>query len=115
MLTLTGPKSNLIVEKSFQFDPNQLALYDNAELSDDDLFNDDDLLDDVLTSDLEESLDDELETFADLEDDMLVPDDGGDDLFEAGDDEVDQSELDSLCDDDDLSDKVLNVNDGISR
>ena len=86
-------------------------LDDNAELSDDDLFNDDDLLDDVLTSDLEESLDDELETFADLEDDMLVPDDGGDDLFEAGDDELDQSELDSLFDDDDLSDKVLNDND----
>ena len=84
---------------------------DKAELSDDDLFNDDDLLDDVLTSDLEESLDDELETFADLEDDMLVPDDGSDDLFEAGDDELDQSELDSLFDDDDLSDKVLNEND----
>lgn len=33
MLTLTGPKSNLVVEKSFQFNPNQLALYGNAELS----------------------------------------------------------------------------------
>merc|ERR1712137_127987 len=74
-------------------------LDDKAELSDDDLFNDDDLLDDVLTSDLEESLDDELEAFADLEDDMLVPD-NDDDLFEAGDDELDQSELDSLFDDD---------------
>ncbi|WP_308469229.1 FimV/HubP family polar landmark protein, partial [Alteromonas sp. KUL150] len=85
-------------------------LDEKAELSDDDLFNDDDLLDDVLTSDLEESLDDELESFADLEDDMLVPD-NDDDLFEAGDDELDQSELDSLFDDDDLSDKVLNEND----
>ena len=77
-------------------------LDDHAELTDDDLFNDDDLLDDVLTSDLEDSLDDELETFAELEDDMLVPDGGSDDLFEAGDDELDQSELDSLFADDDL-------------
>ena len=85
-------------------------LDEKDELTDDDLFNDDDLLDDVLTSDLEESLDDELESFADLEDDLLVPDDDSDDLFEAGADELDQSELDSLFDDDDLSDKVLNEN-----
>ena len=86
-------------------------LDDKAELSDDELFNDDDLLDDVLTSELEDSLDSELETFADLEDDMLVPDDDSDELFEAGADELDQNELDSLFDDDDLSDKVLSEDD----
>ena len=81
-------------------------LGDSMELTDDDLFNDDDLLDDVLTSELEESLDDDLETFGDLDDDMLVPDDDTDDLFESGSDELDQNELDSLFDDDDLSDKL---------
>ena len=81
-------------------------LGDSMELTDDDLFNDDDLLDDVLTSELEESLDDDLETFGDLDDDMLVPEDDTDDLFESGSDELDQNELDSLFDDDDLSDKL---------
>jgi pilus assembly protein FimV len=83
-------------------------LDDTADLTDDELFNDDDLLDDILTSELEESLDDELDTFSELEDDMLVPDDEGEDeLFEAGDDALDQSELDSLFDNDDISDNVL--------
>ncbi|NDV91914.1 AAA family ATPase [Alteromonas sp. 345S023] len=83
-------------------------LDDTADLTDDELFNDDDLLDDILTSELEESLDNELDTFSELEDDMLVPDDEGeDDLFEAGDDALDQSELDSLFDNDDISDNVL--------
>lgn len=62
---------------------------DKVELLDDDLFNDDDLFDDVFILDLEESLDDELEIFVDFEDDMLVLDDGSDDLFEVGDDEFD--------------------------
>ncbi|QJR82229.1 AAA family ATPase [Alteromonas pelagimontana] len=78
--------------------PDNLA--DAAELSDDDLFNDDDLLDDVLSSELEEALDDELENFAELdEDDMLVP--GGEDIFEDGEDSLDQNELDSLFGDGD--------------
>nr|MCS5585520.1 hypothetical protein [Pseudomonadales bacterium] len=77
-------------------------LDDNAELSDDELFNDDDLLDDVLSNELEEALDDELENFADLDDDMLVPD-SDDDSFEEGSDALDQDDLDSLFDEEDLT------------
>ena len=82
--------------------------------ADDDLFNDDELLDDVLSEELEESLDDvvenELENYADLSDEMLVPDidDESDSLFEDDDDEllkdlgdVDLDELDGI----DLSDE----------
>ncbi|WP_414827860.1 FimV/HubP family polar landmark protein [Alteromonas sp. H39] len=79
-------------------------LDDSAELSDDELFNDDDLLDDVLSNELEEALDDELENFADLDDDMLVPDSDEDDSFEEGADELDQDDLDSLFDEEDLTD-----------
>lgn len=87
--------------------------------ADDDLFNDDELLDDVLSEELEESLDDavenELENYADLSDEMLVPDidDDADSLFEDDDDEllkelddvdIDIDELDSidLSDDNDI-------------
>ncbi|MDM7860329.1 FimV/HubP family polar landmark protein [Alteromonas sp. ASW11-36] len=81
-----------------------------------DLFNDDELLDDVLSEELEESLDDavenELESYADLSDEMLVPElDGDDSLFE--DDEELLKELDDIdgidlsADDDiDLSDAL---------
>lgn len=79
---------------------------DTAELSDDDLFNDDDLLDDVLSSELEDALDDELENFAELDDDMLVPD--GDD-FESGSSELDQDDLDSLFNEDDMSGMSLDA------
>lgn len=68
------------------------------ELSDEELFNDDDLLDDVLSTELEESLNDD-DSFADLNDDMLVPDDSRDDPFEAGGSSLDQDDLDSLFDD----------------
>ena len=83
---------------------------DLGGIDDDELFNDDDLLDDVLSSELEDSLDDELENFADLSDEMLVPDSDGeskgdedsvDDLFEEGDSELAQDDLDSLFDQDD--------------
>lgn len=84
---------------------------DEDDLSDDELFNDDDLLDDVLSSELEDSLDDELENFSDLSDEMLVPeseideglDDEGssDDLFEEGDSQLEQDDLDSLFSEDD--------------
>ncbi|WP_100656850.1 FimV/HubP family polar landmark protein [Alteromonas flava] len=81
------------------------ALMDDlaAPDADDDLFNDDELLDDVLSEELEESLDDavesELESYADLSDEMLVPDldDDDDSLFE-DDDELLQ-ELDATDDD----------------
>ncbi len=91
---------DLTTELSSDFD-------DKGELNDDDLFNDDDLLDDVLSSELEEALDDELENFAELDDDMLVPDDDEDDAFETGDSEIEQDELDSLFDEDDLSDNTV--------
>ena len=93
--------------------------------ADDDLFNDDELLDDVLSEELEESLDDavenELENYADLSDEMLVPDieDDSDSLFEDDDDEllkelddVDLDELDSidLSDDNDI-DLADSIND----
>lgn len=68
------------------------------ELSDEELFNDDDLLDDVLSTELEESLNDD-DSFADLNDDMLVPDDSKEEGFEAGDSALDQDDLDSLFDD----------------
>ena len=86
---------------------------DLGGIHDDELFNDDDLLDDVLSSELEDSLDDELENFADLSDEMLVPDSDGeskgdedsvDDLFEEGDSELAQDDLDSLFDQDDDDD-----------
>ena len=73
---------------------------DTAELDDDDLFSDDDLLDDVLSTELEDALDDDLETFAEIsEDDMLVPEDDSS-LFEEGGSELGQDDLDSLFDDD---------------
>lgn len=93
--------------------------------ADDDLFNDDELLDDVLSEELEESLDDvvenELENYADLSDEMLVPDidDESDSLFEDDDDEllkdlgdVDLDELDGidLSDDNDI-DLADSIND----
>ena len=68
------------------------------ELSDEELFNDDDLLDDVLSTELEESLNED-DSFADLNDDMLVPDDSKEEGFEAGDSALDQDDLDSLFDD----------------
>lgn len=87
---------------------------DIDDLSDDELFNDDDLLDDVLSSELEDSLDDELENFSDLSDEMLVPEnelsegldnsDDSDDLFEEGDSELAQDDLDSLFSEDDNAD-----------
>ncbi|MBD3584154.1 AAA family ATPase [Salinimonas sp. HHU 13199] len=86
---------------------------DDAELSDDELFNDEELLDDVLSSELEDALDDELENFSDLDDDMLVPD-SEDDEFESGESELDQDELDNLFDEEDLSAELLEENfDGI--
>ena len=86
---------------------------DDAEISDDELFNDEELLDDVLSSELEDALDDELENFSDLDDDMLVPD-SEDDAFESGDTELAQDELDNLFDEEDLSAEMLEENfDGI--
>ncbi|MBT0587425.1 FimV/HubP family polar landmark protein [Alteromonas oceanisediminis] len=91
------------------------ALVDDLATPDDadDLFNDDELLDDVLSEELGESLDDavesELDSYADLSDEMLVPDDSddGDSLFDDDEDElskelddVDMDELDGI----DLSD-----------
>lgn len=83
--------------------------------ADDDLFNDDELLDDVLSEELEESLDDavenELDSYADLSDEMLVPEmDDDDSLFEDDDElmkeleDASMDELDSidLSDDDDI-------------
>jgi pilus assembly protein FimV len=70
----------------------------SVELSDDDLFNDDDLLDDVLSTELEEAIDDELDAFADLSEEMLTDDDNE---FESGDSELDQDDLDSLFGEDD--------------
>ena len=83
---------------------------DDNELSDEELFNDDDLLDDVLSTELESSLNED-ESFADLNDDMLVPDEGSD-PFEEGDSELDQDELDSLFDDefaDDADDDAIDL------
>ena len=68
------------------------------ELSDEELFNDDDLLDDVLSTELEESLNDD-DSFADLNDDMLVPDESKEEYFEEGDSALGQDDLDSLFDD----------------
>jgi pilus assembly protein FimV len=97
--------------------------------ADDDLFNDDELLDDVLSEELEESLDDvvenELENYADLSDEMLVPDidDESDSLFEDDDDEllkglgdVDLDELDGidLSDDNDI-DLADSINDELDE
>ncbi|WP_137166526.1 FimV/HubP family polar landmark protein [Salinimonas lutimaris] len=82
---------------------------DTAELSDDALFNDDELLDDVLAGELDESLDSGSEVFSDIDDDMLVPD--GDQIFEDGTAELGQDELDSLFDDDELSDTALGSSD----
>ncbi|MFS1703936.1 FimV/HubP family polar landmark protein, partial [Alteromonas sp. AMM-1] len=82
---------------------------DDNELSDEELFNDDDLLDDVLSTELESSLNDD-DSFAELNDDMLVPDDH--DPFEEGDSELDQDELDSLFDDefaDDPDDDAIDL------
>ena len=81
------------------------------ELHDDNLFGDDDLVDDVLTQELEESLDDvpenisepplsnDSEIFDELGDDAL--DDLLEDEFEAGASVVEQDDLDSLFDEDD--------------
>ncbi len=83
---------------------------DDNELSDEELFNDDDLLDDVLSTELESSLNDD-DSFAELNDDMLVPDENTD-LFEEGDSELDQDELDSLFDDefaDDPDDDAIDL------
>lgn len=83
---------------------------DDNELSDEELFNDDDLLDDVLSTELESSLNED-DSFADLNDDMLVPDEGSD-PFEEGDSELDQDELDSLFDDefaDDADDDAIDL------
>lgn len=83
---------------------------DDNELSDEELFNDDDLLDDVLSTELESSLNDD-DSFAELNDDMLVPDDNPD-PFEEGDSELDQDELDSLFDDefaDDPDDDAIDL------
>ncbi|QPG06683.1 hypothetical protein IT774_05910 [Salinimonas marina] len=71
---------------------------DTPELSDDELFNDDELLDDVLSSELEDTLDAELDNFSD---DMLVPDEN-EQIFEDGDSELGQGDLDSLFDDEDM-------------
>ena len=79
--------------------------------ADDDLFNDDELLDDVLSEELEESLDDvvenELDSYADLSDEMLVPEmDDDDSLFEDDDElmkELEDASMDDL-DSIDLSD-----------
>jgi len=71
---------------------------DTPELTDDELFNDDELLDDVLSSELEDTLDSELDSFSDLDDDMLVPDDS-EQIFEDGESELGQDDLDSLFDD----------------
>uniref|UniRef100_UPI002484AC47 FimV/HubP family polar landmark protein n=1 Tax=Alteromonas lipotrueiana TaxID=2803815 RepID=UPI002484AC47 len=68
---------------------------DTPELTDSELFDDDELLDDVLSSELEDTLDAELDSFAD---DMLVPDDN-DHIFDEGDTELGQDDLDSLFDD----------------
>ena len=76
---------------------------DDADLSDEELFNDEEMLDDVLSSELEEALDDELDSLSDLDDDMLVPDENIVEEFETGDTELEQDELDSLFDDDDVA------------
>ena len=67
------------------------------EIDDDELFNDDEILDDVLSTELEEALDSELESFSELEDDMLVPSDDNA-SFESGSGVLDQGDLDSLFD-----------------
>ena len=88
------------------------------ELDDDNLFGDDDLLDDVLAEELEESLDDVLEDsieeplvdaselFDELGDDVL------EDKFEVGAEVVEQDDLDSLFDEDD--DLLAEVDEEIS-
>ncbi|MDG6097052.1 AAA family ATPase [Alteromonas sp. ZYF713] len=83
------------------------------ELSDEELFNDDDLLDDVLSTELEESLNDD-DSFADLNDDMLVPDESKEESFEEGDSALDQDDLDSLFDDEfsnQESDEAIDLSD----
>ena len=82
-----------------------------TDLGDDDLFSDDDLLDDVLSTELEDALDDDLETFAEIsEDDMLVPADE-DNVFEEGDSELGQDDLDSLFDDELVGDADIGLDD----
>ncbi len=83
------------------------------ELSDEELFNDDDLLDDVLSTELEESLNDD-DSFANLNDDMLVPDESKEESFEEGDTALDQDDLDSLFDDEfsnQESDEAIDLSD----
>lgn len=70
----------------------------DESLTDDDLFNDDDLLDDVLSTELEDSLNND-DSFADLNDDMLVPEEKGDAQFDEGDSALGQDDLDSLFED----------------
>ncbi|RDV24612.1 AAA family ATPase [Alteromonas aestuariivivens] len=85
------------------------GLTEEDDFSDDELFNDNDLLDDVLSTELEEALDDELENFADLDDDMLVPEDELSDLddeFESGSGELGQDELDNLFEQDIASESL---------
>lgn len=91
---------------------DELAEELGDELDDDNLFGDDDLLDDVLADELSESLDEALDSNLDesLDADLDGFDDSAeepfepelqDDDFEAGAAQIDQSDLDSLFDEED--------------
>ncbi len=120
--TLVANESQPIIKPAQATQPAMDDLSDSlvddltAPNVEEDLFNDDELLDDILSDELEESLDDavenELESYADLSDEMLVPEiEDGDSLFENDEelikelDEIDGIDL-SADDDIDLSDAL---------
>lgn len=120
--TLVANESQPIIKPAQATQPAMDDLSDSlvddltAPNVEEDLFNDDELLDDILSDELEESLDDavenELESYADLSDEMLVPEiEGGDSLFENDEelikelDDIDGIDL-SADDDIDLSDAL---------
>jgi pilus assembly protein FimV len=92
------------------------------ELDDDNLFGDDDLLDDVLAEELRESLDDalddslddsfeeEIDAFDDLGDDVLDSS-SADEPFEEGEQQLEQNDLDSLFDEDEMEDLLTDPDD----
>jgi pilus assembly protein FimV len=124
---------HLVEDDDIELDEHTSALDDlsdalsdelSDELDDDNLFGEDDLLDDVLAEELSESLDEaldeslddsidaELDSFDDLGDDLLEPEEPKDE-FEEGSAQIEQSELDSLFDEDD--DLSTDQNDGVSE
>ena len=94
----------------------------SSELDDENLFGDQSVGDDVLAEELKESFDEkdglhDKEEFDDLGDDMLVPDSelNPTEDFEAGNDELDQDDLDNLFEDeDDLLAEIDDEMDNIS-